>query len=141
MTAQDRAQQPIGYWLNRTDQAITTSMNRILAQYDITRVGWQMLNVLRTAETVAEAQAYATMQANADAATLSATIEELTAKGWIRRTEQRNDLALTEQGHATLEQIRQRIVEFRQQSLQGISADEYQTVITVLERIIQNVSS
>ena len=141
MTAQDHAQQPIGYWLNRTDQAITTSMNRILAQYDITRVGWQLLNVVRSAEAVTEAQVSATMQANADAATLSATIAALTAKGWIRRIEPANDLVLTEQGSAALEQIRQRIVEFRQQSLQGISPDDYQTVITVLERIIQNVSS
>jgi DNA-binding MarR family transcriptional regulator len=139
MTTQDSAQQPIGYWLNRTDQAITTAMNRLLEQDGITRVGWQLLNVLNRDDAVAESEVYDVMQANADSATLAATIERLIATGWVVRTELGQELALTDEGKAQLARIRRRIGEFRQQSLQGVSEDDYRTMIAVLERIINNL--
>ncbi|MFD0351427.1 hypothetical protein ACFQ0M_45985 [Kitasatospora aburaviensis] len=37
---------PIGYWLNRTDQALTATMNALLAEYGLTRLAWQVLNVV-----------------------------------------------------------------------------------------------
>jgi DNA-binding MarR family transcriptional regulator len=140
MTSQDSAQQPIGYWLNRTDQAITTAMNHLLEQDGITRVGWQLLNVLNRGDAVAQSEVYAVMQANADAETLRATIEQLIAKGWVVRTERAQELALTDEGRRELARIRRRIGEFRQQSLQGVSEDDYRTMIAVLERIISNLS-
>ncbi|MEU3722871.1 hypothetical protein [Streptomyces sp. NPDC031705] len=38
---------PIGYWLNRTDQALTTAMDSVLAEFGLTRLGWQVLGAVR----------------------------------------------------------------------------------------------
>jgi hypothetical protein len=35
---------PIGYWLNRTDQALTRSMDTTLLEFGLTRITWQVLN-------------------------------------------------------------------------------------------------
>ncbi|MFF7591428.1 hypothetical protein ACFZCK_28520 [Kitasatospora purpeofusca] len=37
---------PIGYWLDRTDLAFTTTMNAMLAGAGLTRLAWQVLNVV-----------------------------------------------------------------------------------------------
>lgn len=37
---------PIGYWLNPTDQAITRYLNDMLPEFGLTRVAWQVLNVI-----------------------------------------------------------------------------------------------
>jgi DNA-binding MarR family transcriptional regulator len=136
-------QQPIGYWLNRTDQAITKRMNDILQTDGITRVGWQVLNVLQPDAGVPEVQVYDILQANATQAMLIDTIEDLVAKGWVMRTEHEPGapptVQLTDAGRAEHKRLHERITQFRQQSLQGISTDEYQTMIRVLERIVQNL--
>ncbi|MFC7640513.1 hypothetical protein ACFQX6_05420 [Streptosporangium lutulentum] len=37
---------PIGYWLNRTDEALTHHMNGMLNEFGLTRIAWQVLNVV-----------------------------------------------------------------------------------------------
>ena len=136
-------QQPIGYWLNRTDQAITKRMNDILQTDGITRVGWQVLNVLQPSAGASEAEVSGILQANAPQAMLTNTIKNLVVKGWIMRAEREPNalptMQLTDAGRAAHKRIHERIAQFRQQSMQGISTDEYQTVIRVLELMAQNL--
>lgn len=137
--------QPIGFWLNRADEALTNRMNEILQTHGLTRVGWQVLNVLQTDAGLPETQVYEVLRANASRTTLVDTLADLVAKGWvIRRHDQHNpaepSLKLTEAGRAHHALVQEPITQFRLQSLHGITTEEYQLAISVLERIIQNVT-
>lgn len=145
MNTNHKQHQPIGYWLNRADQALTERMNLILQTHGLTRVGWQVLNVLRSETGQPEAQVFDVLQANASRTALSETIAHLSAKGWIVRVDDPADapapiLKLTHTGRDHHARVQEPITQFRQQSLRGITAEEYQLAIGVLERIIQNVA-
>ncbi|WP_406114748.1 hypothetical protein [Kitasatospora purpeofusca] len=86
---------PIDYWLNRTDLALTTTMNTVAAAL---AVGWA----------VRPATEY---------------------------------LALTEDGHAHLAGVGERVAAFREASAAGISPEEYRAAVGVLEQMTLNLES
>ncbi|MEV4926829.1 MarR family winged helix-turn-helix transcriptional regulator [Streptomyces roseoverticillatus] len=155
---------PIGYWLNRTDQALTRSMGSLLAEHGLTRIAWQVLNVVQDAAPHAAQVAHAThvvhvaqaaqdsgppagdrdvltvLAANADAATLTATVEAVLADGWAARPAP-GRLALTADGRARLAGVTERVHAFRGLSAAGISPEEYRTAVSVLERMTRNLES
>ncbi|MEU5186754.1 MarR family winged helix-turn-helix transcriptional regulator [Streptomyces klenkii] len=134
---------PIGYWLNRTDQALTRSMDSMLAEFGLTRLAWQVLNVIKDhppgtgtdMPTVQTALAY-----NADPATLNATVEAVVAGGWAARPAPAR-LVLTDDGRARLAEVAARVHAFRDLSAAGISDEEYRIAVSVLERMTGNVES
>ncbi|MEU8551591.1 MarR family transcriptional regulator [Streptomyces roseoverticillatus] len=142
---------PIGYWLNRTDRALTHSMDCLLAEYGLTRIAWQVLNVVQNA--VQDAQGnrdsgppardrdvLTVLAANADAATLTAAVEAVLAGGWATRPEP-DRLALTGDGRGRLAAVAERVHAFRDLSAAGISPEEYRTAVSVLERMTRNLES
>ncbi|WP_441247191.1 MarR family winged helix-turn-helix transcriptional regulator [Kitasatospora sp. McL0602] len=131
---------PIGYWLNRTDQALTAAMDTELAGSGLTRLGWQVLNAAGGAHPATEADVLTVLAANADPATLAATVRTLAAAGWVHRP-QPDQLALTEDGRARLAEVFVRVAAFRELSAVGISPEEYRTAVSVLERMTGNLES
>ncbi|GAA2273255.1 hypothetical protein GCM10010149_14270 [Nonomuraea roseoviolacea subsp. roseoviolacea] len=156
---------PIGYWLNRADQALTRHMNGMLAEFGLTRLAWQVLNVVqdgsrvteiadavrggswvagrpgaavRDAPDVADAEVVSVLAANADAAALAAAIDAVLADGWAARPAP-GRLALTPEGARRLERVAERVGAFRELSMSGISLDEYRTAVSVLERMTANL--
>lgn len=129
---------PIGYWLNRTDRALTVSMDRMLAGFGLTRIVWQVLNVIGDAAEATDAHVLSSLAANADAPTLSAAIDTALADGWAARTA-RGSLRHTPGGRARLAEVAGRVQEFRDGSTAGISPDEYRTAVGVLERMTRNL--
>jgi DNA-binding MarR family transcriptional regulator len=129
---------PIGYWLNRTDRAITASMDGMLAELGLTRTAWQVLNVIGDATETTDAHVLSFLAANADAPTLSAAIDTALADGWAARTAA-GHLRLTPDGRVRLAEVGRRVEEFRDLSMAGISLDEYATAIRVLERMAGNL--
>jgi hypothetical protein len=135
---------PIGFWLNRTDRAITTSMDGVLAGSGLTRITWQVLNVVRDeAEDEAgttDARVRSVLAANADAATLTAAIDTALGDGWVARPAP-GHLRLTADGRVRLSEAAERVRRFRDVSMAGISADEYRTAVSVLERMTRNLEA
>ncbi|SHG97336.1 MarR family winged helix-turn-helix transcriptional regulator [Streptoalloteichus hindustanus] len=131
---------PIGYWLNRTDQALTSSMNGMLAEFGLTRIAWQVLNVVHDTPRVADADVLAILAANADTRTLSAAIDTMLSDGWVTRPAP-NQLVLTPDGQQRLVRVAERVDEFRELSTTGISGDEYRTAVEVLERMARNLET
>lgn len=127
---------PIGYWLNRTDLALTRSMDALLADAGLTRLGWQVLNSVEAGPT-APADVHALLAANADGATLTGTVESLTADGWLRE-EPPGALSLTPAGRTRFAAAATRVSAFRERSTKGITPEEYRTAISVLEHITRN---
>lgn len=136
--------QPIGYWLNRCDQAITESMNRHLAPYGVNRIDWQVLNVIAKPDrgAVSISDVNDQLRANADPDILSRSVDALLARDYVKYAGQNPDqLMLTEQGNVFWQTLRNQIAHFRTESLQGIPEEDYRITVSVLERMAQNLET
>ncbi|MCG6499624.1 MarR family winged helix-turn-helix transcriptional regulator [Kitasatospora sp. A2-31] len=131
---------PIGYWLNRTDQALTSSMNALLAEYGLTRLAWQVLNVIADDPQATDTSVRTVLAANASPAELTAAITAVLTDHWATRPSPEH-LALTDAGRARLALAGERVAAFRQASTAGITPEEYRTAVSVLERMTQNLTT
>lgn len=135
---------PIGYWLNRTDRAITRRMTGVLAEHGLTRITWQVLNVVRDvpgatdSPGATDAAVHAALAPNADAPTLTAAVDATLADGWTTRPAP-GHVALTPDGGERLAAVATRIAAFRELSMAGIAPEEYRTTVAVLERMAHNL--
>ncbi|MEV7561435.1 MarR family transcriptional regulator [Streptomyces sp. NPDC089795] len=130
---------PIGYWLNRTDQALTASMDALLADFDLTRLDWQVLNVVKDDPRATDTTVLTALAAGADAEALTASVAAVLAGGWVTRPRP-DHLALTDTGRSRLAEAALRVEAFREQSARGITREEYVTAVTVLERMTRNLT-
>ncbi|MEU5052079.1 MarR family winged helix-turn-helix transcriptional regulator [Streptomyces sp. NPDC021096] len=129
---------PIGYWLNRTDQALTRHMNDMLAQFGLTRTTWQVLNVLHDTGPTTDTDVLTTLRANADTPALTTAIDTVLADGWATRPSPHH-LALTPEGHRHLTHVAEHVEAFRTLATTGISPEEYRTAVDVLQRMTHNL--
>ncbi|MFJ6047484.1 MarR family winged helix-turn-helix transcriptional regulator [Streptomyces sp. NPDC092307] len=130
---------PIGYWLNRTDQALTASMDALLADFGLTRLAWQVLNVVEDEPRATDTTVLTTLAAGADAEQLTSAVASVLAGGWVTRPRP-GHLALTDGGRARLAEVARRVDAFRELSARGITREEYVTAVTVLERMTRNLT-
>ncbi|WP_405979630.1 MarR family transcriptional regulator [Streptomyces sp. NBC_00158] len=131
---------PIGHWLARTDQALTTAMDALLDEFGLTRLGWQVLNVVREDPAAGDAGVRTALAAHAPAAELDSAIAAVLDGGWAARPEP-DRLALTDDGRARLAPAGERVGAFRELSTAGISPQEYRTAVSVLERMTRNLTA
>jgi len=129
-------QQPIGYYLNRTDEA----MNTVLAGFSLTRTAWQVLNVIHNADQIPRTEVYEIMRPLADSAALFTVLASLIKSDWVALVGP-DRLALTDVGRKRLGVVREQVAAFREKSMRSISSEEYQTVIRVLERMRRNLEN
>ncbi|MFG2974780.1 MarR family transcriptional regulator [Streptomyces sp. NPDC048331] len=130
---------PIGYWLNRTDQALTASMDALLADFDLTRLDWQVLNVVKDDPRATDTTVLTALAAGADAEALTSSVAAVLAGGWVTRPRP-DHLALTATGRSRLAEAALRVEAFRELSARGITRAEYVTAVTVLERMTRNLT-
>lgn len=131
---------PIGYWLNRADRAFTTHMDAVLTDFGLTRIAWQVLNVVADTPDVTDADIHTVLAANADRATLDTVIATTLTGDWTTRPET-GRLAITSHGRRRLADVGDRVAVFRAQSMHGITEEEYRTAVSVLERMTLNVET
>lgn len=130
---------PIGYWLNRTDQALTASMDALLADFGLTRLDWQVLGVVKDDPRATDTTVLTTLAAGADATALASAVASVLAGGWVVRPRP-DHLALTDDGRTRLVEVALRVDAFRELSTRGITREEYVTAVTVLERMTRNLT-
>ncbi|MBT2408473.1 MULTISPECIES: MarR family winged helix-turn-helix transcriptional regulator [unclassified Streptomyces] len=131
---------PIGYWLNRTDKALTRYMDDMLEEFGLTRIAWQVLNVIHDAPEATDSDVLSTLSANAEIHTLTAAVDTVLADGWATRHAP-DRLSLTHSGRQRLTDVAERVDAFRNLSTSGISPDEYRTAVLVLERMTHNLET
>ncbi|MEV7617441.1 MarR family transcriptional regulator [Streptomyces sp. NPDC089799] len=131
---------PIGYWLNRTDKALTDHMDRMLGGFGLTRLAWQALNVIRQTDGATDADVLSTLSAHADGATLRAAVDSLLTDAWVSRPGP-DLLDLTPEGFHRLADVEERVDAFRGLATAGITDEEYRTAVLVLERMARNLES
>ncbi|HZA47201.1 MAG TPA: MarR family winged helix-turn-helix transcriptional regulator [Rubrobacter sp.] len=134
-------QQPIGYWLKRADAVITEHVDRVLSDNGFTRFRWQVLNIVYQAGTITRGGVFDTMQTFIDARQLDETIDGFIKEGWLVKRGEGDaaQLMLTDVGKAQRETAFKLQSEVRRRAMQGISEQEYATVVDVLERMVKNL--
>lgn len=88
---------PIGYWLNRADHAFTTHMDTMLTEFGLTRITWQVLNVVADTPDATDTDIHTVLAANAARATLDAAIATTFTGDWTTRPGP-DRIALTDRG-------------------------------------------
>ena len=132
---------PIGYWLKQADKVITEHVDRVLSHTGFTRFGWQVLNIVYQEGTVTREGILETVQAFIDARQLDEIIDGFMREGWLVKFGEGDaaQLTLTDAGRAKRESVFELQSEVRRRAMQGITEQEYATVIDVLERMVKNL--
>jgi len=134
-------QLPIGYWLKRADEAITTRVNQTLAELGFTRSRWQVLNSIYEAGTISRQDVFTTMQTFITSQELEALLDGFDQAGWLLQegAGESSMLVLTATGKMERENLMTRQSAVRRQAVQGLTEQEYVLVVDVLQRIVANL--
>jgi DNA-binding MarR family transcriptional regulator len=133
---------PIGFWLRRADEAINAYADQALGDIGLTRLHWQVLHIVHESGTTTEDHLGEVLWSFADPEDLQDVLDGFEAEGWLARDRQsRRELTLTEKGRAGHAAALEVQGEVRRRASEGISADEYATVLRVLERMVSNLEA
>jgi DNA-binding MarR family transcriptional regulator len=134
-------QLPIGYWLKHTDEVITKHVNQVLNDNGFTRFRWQVLNILYDSGSITRSDVFTTMKTFINESQLDEILEGFVQEGWLVKSsnDDATTLMLTDAGKAEREVIFKLQGEVRRRAVQGITEQEYTTVIDVLQRIVNNL--
>jgi hypothetical protein len=131
-------QRPIGYWLRLVDGLINDQFAHTLDEHGVTRMQWQLLNVLARGQATVEMldAAVAPFLTAGDETTLD-HLTELIESAWVDATP--SGYELTERGHGALDRLTNVVAEQRTVMAAGVAESEYLTTTTTLERMARNL--
>ncbi|MCB8926010.1 MAG: hypothetical protein H6652_10350 [Ardenticatenaceae bacterium] len=139
MTTKAKFELPIGYWLKQADKMLTEQINLAQSVHHVSRTDWQILNLLHENGRIHSEQLLVTMRPFIEVDQFEKSINILMERGWIAGEAGRGDLQLTAAGQTQHGHILATQTEVRQRAMQGISQDEYGTVVRVLQQIVENL--
>ena len=139
MTQTARPQLPIGYWIKQADNLLTAQINAAQSAHGLSRPEWQILNTLKESGGAGREQIFETLRTFVDASSFIELLRHLSERGWIEQTGSEN-FQLTEEGRRQYDVIFATQKEVRRRAMQGISEEEYTTVVRVLQRIVTNLT-
>lgn len=129
---------PIGYWLRLVDGLLTARVDAAQRQHGMTRLEWQILNLLREGVAPSTARVAEIMRPFAAPEAVDAMLASLTAREWVEcRADDSCDL--TEAGAEVLALAQQAQAGVRARLMTNVTPDEYQLVVAVLQRIATNL--
>ena len=136
--SEPRRKLPIGYWLKRADELLTKRIDDAQRANGLTRLGWQVLNVVRDEHPARRDDLVNTLRPFADAAAVDIAVNELTARDVIAGSPSAG-FAVTSAGSELYEQALAAQILIRQQAVAGISDAEYAAAVAVLQRLVENL--
>lgn len=141
--SQTRPQLPIGYWLKQVDNLLTEQINKAQATHGVSRTEWQVLNLMSERGSVGIDPLHESVAAFVDRQRLDEIMAELVAKGWAAKGNAAGPspalYQLTDEGRRQHGVILATQKAVRQQAMQGISDEEYATVMRVLQQMASNL--
>jgi DNA-binding MarR family transcriptional regulator len=113
----------------------------VLSDHGFTRTRWQVLNIVYQAGTITRSGVFNTMQTFIDAHQLDEIIDRFAEEGWLVKFGEGDaaQLRLADAGKAKRETVFKLQSEVRRRAMQGITEQEYATVIDVLQRMVKNL--
>jgi hypothetical protein len=131
-------QRPIGYWLRLVDGLINDQFARTLDEHGVTRMQWQLMNVLARGQASVEMlDAAVKPYLVADGETTLDHLTELIESAWVDATP--TGYELTERGHGALDRLTNVVAGQRTEMAAGVSEDEYLTTTRTLEQMARNL--
>jgi hypothetical protein len=132
-------QRPIGFWLKLVDNLIDEQFAKTLDEHGVTRMQWQLLNVLaRGAASVEMLDAAVAPFLVADGATTSLDhLTELIESAWVDATP--TGYELTERGQGALDRLTAVVATQRTELSAGLTEADYLTTVSTLEHIAANL--
>jgi DNA-binding MarR family transcriptional regulator len=131
---------PIGYWLKRADELLTQRTAAAQQANGLVRTEWQILNLLHEWKSAPLARLEEEMSPFVDAGDLADQLQRLQDRRLIDTSASMN-YRLASEGErlhaAALAQQKQ----VREQAMKGISPDDYQKAVSVLEKLVANLES
>lgn len=130
---------PLGFWLKLVDELINRQFEETLGEQGVTRRQWQVLNLLATNSATGTelGEALAPFLLSDEPDRLTEELGQLRARGWVRQ--QGEVLSLTEQGRTSFQHLAETVARSRGVVAEGITADEYEQTLRVLERMARNL--
>lgn len=134
---------PIGYWVKVVDKLIDAQFAETLEDHGITRHQWQIMNILARGETTVEkldvALAPFLAPATEDSPAESSVehLTELIDSAWVDATP--IGYELTERGQVAFHRLEEVVANQRTLISQGITPEQYQQTIAVLEQMARNL--
>lgn len=133
------ANRPIGFWLKLVDRLIDERFAAIIEEHGVTRRQWQLLGVIEPGgSTVDELdQAIAPFLAAGTDESAVEHLAELVDSEWLTVTG--SSYQLTERGQAAFGRLTQVVDTLRDQTSEGLTAEQYEITLQSLERMAQNL--
>jgi DNA-binding MarR family transcriptional regulator len=130
---------PFGYWIKEIDRRIEEDFGRLLAAEGLERRGWQVLNTVAAAPVpTATLDERLAPFLDANEPSVRGYVEALAARGWV--TPDGDLWTITEEGRRGHERASATIHAARRRIMDGISDDEYRTLMDLLPRVAANLS-
>jgi DNA-binding MarR family transcriptional regulator len=126
---------PIGYWLKRADEVLTTHIDDAQRINGLSRIDWQLLNTLRERGPASREQVAESLRPFTDAA---AVLNRLAGRGLVVESDGL-EYRLTDDGHTLHERALALQREVRRRAVEGIGESDYATTVQVLQRLVENL--
>lgn len=140
MTKQEKPHLPIGYWLKQADEAITERVNHAQQANGLSRIDWQVLNLLQEIAVATWEQMAEPLRPFADRNRLEDVVNELVARGLVQGEDSADaEFRLTDEGKQLHQAAHTAQKEVRQSAVEGVSQLEYETTVRVLQRMVANL--
>ena len=130
---------PIGFWLKLVDRLIDERFAGIIEEHGVTRRQWQLLSVMEPGSATAEQldQAIAPFVEPGTEETAAEHLAELVDSDWI--TVSGSVYSLTERGRAAFGRLQEVVDALRDQTGDGLTAEQYETTLSALEQMALNL--
>lgn len=128
----------LAFWLALVDRLVERGFAGALDEHGITRMQWRILTALGESPATADQLdvALADLPVYDDDATAAEQLGELVESGWVEASDA---YRLTERGRSAHDHILDAVAELRTRVLTGISPEEEQTMVAMLERMARNL--
>lgn len=128
---------PIGYYLKLADNYLTKGIDEIQAQHSLNRIEWQILHSIFEESSMTKQKIFEMMKPHADSQVVEKVLSKFSSKNFIETT---NDtFTLTTAGQDMHKACFDTQKKFREKAVSGISEIDYQTTISTLQKIINNI--
>ena len=129
---------PIGFYIKKCDELLTHEINQIHLSQNITRTGWQLLNVMNEKAGISRKDLFAAVQPFAQQQEVESILADFEREKWIEKTE-REEYSITEKGRNIFDVCEARQKAFRQKVMWGVSREDYQVTLATLTKMISNM--
>lgn len=127
---------PLGYWIKEIDRRIEADFGRLFAEEGLSRRYWQILDTVARAD-ISPGELDAALTPFAP--TVRPQLDDLIHRGWVAEP-RAGVVAITAAGRAAHDRVAGRVRSLRARVAEGLSEQEYATLVTLLERVAGNLT-